>query len=235
MKKFIKRLILFILIGIIVILSLVVLNGYKMYQNAITQVSLEDKINEIMEDPNYIQIESLPEYYKNAVISVEDHRFKDHGGIDIFSIGRAIINNIKAFDLVEGGSTITQQVAKNMYFTQEKEFTRKVAEVFVAFNLEKNYSKDDILELYVNTSYFGDGYYGIKNACNGYLEKQPSDITLYEATLMAGIPNAPSIYAPTKNLNLAKKRQEKVIQTMVENGYLTQEEADNISEDKTND
>ena len=100
----------------------------------------------------------------------------------------------------------------------------------MAFKLESEYSKDDILEMYVNTIYFGDGYYGIKEACNGYLDKEPQNMTLYESTMMAGIPNAPSVYAPTVNPDLTKKRQQKVIDSMVEYGYLTQEEADNIHE-----
>lgn len=103
--------------------------------------------------------------YINAVISVEDHRFYSHHGIDMIAIGRATINDIKAMRLVEGGSTITQQLAKNIYFTQEKKITRKIAEVFMAFTIEKNYSKDQILELYLNTSYFGDGYQTVKEAC----------------------------------------------------------------------
>ena len=107
---------------------------------------------------------------------------------------------------------------------------RKIAEVFVAEDLEKNYSKEEILEIYVNTIYFGDGYYGIYDASQGYYKKEPKDLTLYEATLLAGVPNAPSVYAPTINPDLAKSRQGKVIRSMVEYGYLTQEEADSISE-----
>lgn len=100
--------------------------------------------------------------------------------------------------------------------------------MFAAVDLEKNYSKDDILELYINTIYFGDGYYGIKEACNGYLNIEPSEMTLYDCTMMAGIPNAPSVYAPTVNPDLTKSRQKKVIADMVSYGYLSQEEADKI-------
>lgn len=108
-------------------------------------------------------------------------------------------------------------------------FPRKLAEIFMAYAIEDNYSKEKILELYVNTSYFGDGYYGIKEACNGYLNKEPSQMNLNECTMMAGIPNAPSVYAPTKNPDLTKSRQKHVLKTMVENGYITQEEADRDS------
>lgn len=167
----------------------------------------------------------------DAIVAVEDHRFKEHGPIDIIAIGRAIFSNIRAKEFNEGGSTITQQVAKNLYFiTEDDVVSRKVAEVFVAIDLEKNYSKDDILEFYINTIYFGEGYYGIKEASNGYYEKEPKDLNLYEATLLAGVPNAPSVYAPTINPDLAKSRQGKVIRSMVEYGYLTEEEANKIQE-----
>ena len=100
--------------------------------------------------------------------------------------------------------------------------------MFAAVDLEKNYSKDGILELYINTIYFGDGYYGIKEACNGYLNIDPSEMTLYDCTMMAGIPNAPSVYSPSVNPDLTKSRQKKVIADMVSYGYLSQEEADKI-------
>ena len=115
-----------------------------------------------------------------------------------------------------------------MYFSQKQELVRKIAELFVTFDLEKNYSKKDIFELYVNTSYFGDGYYGIGQAAKGYLNKKPKDMTLLESTLLAGIPNAPSVYAPTKNPDLAVQRQKQVIQKMVKRGGLTESEAEKL-------
>jgi membrane peptidoglycan carboxypeptidase len=202
-----------------------------MYKSAINEISLEDKIYEIKNSSTYVDINDVPDYYKNAIIAVEDHRFKEHGAIDIISIGRAIVSNVQAKELNEGGSTITQQVAKNLYFMSEKNYVyRKIAEIFLAFDLENNYSKDEILEFYINTIYFGEGYYGISEASNGYYNKEPKDLTLYEATLLAGVPNAPSVYAPTVNPDLAKSRQGKVISSMVEYGYLTEEEATNIKE-----
>ena len=228
--KFIKRLILFILLVIILVSSVVILNGYKLYKTTINEKSLSDKIAEIKSNDTYLSIDSVPEYYLNAVIAVEDHRFKEHGAIDIIAIGRAIVSNIQAKDFNEGGSTITQQVAKNLYFiTEDDVVSRKIAEIFVAIDLEKQYSKDDILEFYINTIYFGEGYYGIREASNGYYHKEPKDLNLYEATMLAGVPNAPSVYAPTINPDLAKSRQGKVISSMVENGYLSQEEANKIT------
>lgn len=227
--KFIKRLILFILLVIIIVSSVVILNGYKLYKTTIKEKSLSEKIAEIKSNDTYLSIDSVPEYYLNAVIAVEDHRFKEHGAIDIIAIGRAIVSNIQAKDFNEGGSTITQQVAKNLYFiTEDDVVSRKIAEIFVAIDLEKHYSKDDILEFYINTIYFGEGYYGIREASNGYYKKEPKNLSLYEATLLAGVPNAPSVYAPTINPDLAKSRQGKVIRSMVEYGYLSEDEANKI-------
>ena len=116
-------------------------------------------------------------------------------------------------------------MAKNLFFTQEKQFVRKVAEVFMAFALERSYTKGEILELYVNTIYFGDGYYGVYDACAGYFGKTPAEMTSYEATLLAGIPNAPSIYSLSANPDLAAQRQSYVVRQLVKYGYLTDEEA----------
>lgn len=204
--------------------------GFSMYNEAISEKSLKEKVLEIESKENYTKIDEIPQTYINAVISVEDHRFYNHGGIDIIAIARAIINDIKEMSFVEGGSTITQQLAKNIYFTQEKRIERKVAEVFMAFDLEKNYKKDKILELYINTSYFGDNCYTLKEASKHYFNKEPKEMTDYECIMIAGVPNAPSVYAPTVNLKLAKERQRQVASKMVENGYLTQDEMDKILE-----
>lgn len=226
--KILKRVILVVLLVIMSIGALFIGNGYNMYKEALKQMPLEEKIRSIREKENYTKIEEVPQMYINAVISIEDHRFYKHKGLDIIAVNRALINDIKAMDFIEGGSTITQQVAKNIYFTQEKKFIRKIAEVFMASKIEKNYKKEEILELYINTSYFGDGYYTLKEACRGYFNKEPSEMTDYECILLAGIPNAPSIYAPTKNPELAKQRQKQVMKKMIKYGYLTQEEADKI-------
>lgn len=199
-----------------------------MYKVAIENVPLEEKIEEIKEKEGYTKISELPQIYREAIISVEDHRFYKHSGIDLIAIGRAIINDIKAMGFVEGGSTITQQIAKNEYFTQEKKLTRKVAEVFMAFELEKKYSKDEILEIYINTIYFGNGYYNVKDACKGYFGKTIDKMTKGECIMLAGIPNAPSVYNPKENLELAKQRQKQVADKMVEYGYLTEKEEKEI-------
>ena len=203
--------------------------GYGLYKNAVEEVSLEEKVAKIRSQENFTSIEELPETYVQAVISVEDHRFYEHGALDPIAIGRALVNDLKAGRYVEGGSTITQQLAKNLYFSQEKTMNRKAAEVFLAFELEQKYTKDEILELYVNSIYFGDGYYSIGEASEGYFGKLASQMNDYEATLLAGVPNAPSRYAPSKNLALAEKRQQKVISRMEACGYLNDQAASVMS------
>ena len=228
--KVIKKIIFVVILVAISISLLVIGNGYNMYKEALEQMPLSKKVASIIETENYAKIDEIPQIYKDAVISVEDHRFYKHNGVDIIAIGRAFVNDIKAMEFVEGGSTITQQLAKNIYFTQEKKITRKIAEVFMAFEIEKEYDKNQILELYLNTSYFGDGYYTVKEACKGYFNKELKEMTDYECILLAGIPNAPSVYAPTKNPELAIQRQKQVMNKMVEYEYLTQEEANKILE-----
>ena len=147
--------------------------------------------------------------------------------------GKTHLANLTSWSLREGGSTITQQLAKNLYFTQEKSFIRKIAEMFMAFRLENAYTKDEILELYVNSIYFGDGYYCIYDASQGYFGKAPIDMTDYECTLLAGIPNAPSIYSLTANPELAEQRQEYVVQKMIQYGYISESEAQTILQEQS--
>ncbi|MGN1270180.1 MAG: transglycosylase domain-containing protein [Clostridia bacterium] len=226
--KIFKKIILMIIIVAISVSLIFIYGGYSMYKEALKEIPLTEKVKTIQEKENYTKIQEVPQIYINAVISVEDHRFYKHNGIDIIAIGRAFINDIKSMSFVEGGSTITQQLSKNIYFTQEKKIKRKIAEVFMAFEIEKNYEKDEILELYLNTSYYGDGYYTVKEAANGYFNKKSNEMTDYECILLAGIPNAPSVYSLTKNPELAKQRQKQVMNKMIEYEFLTQEQADQI-------
>ena len=229
--KIFRNIVLVVLIVVITIGIRFVGLGYSIYKEALNGMPLEEKVASIQVKENYTKIDEMPKMYRTAVVAVEDHRFYKHNGIDIISIGRAIVNDVKAMKFVEGGSTITQQLAKNIYFTQEKEMTRKIAEAFMAFKKESKYDKDEILELYLNTSYFGDGYYTAKEACRGYFNKELDEMTDYEAILLAGIPNAPSVYAPTKNLELAKKRQKQVMNKMIKYKILTEEDGKRILEE----
>lgn len=234
MKKVIGKILIVIFIVLLSFGLIIAGTGYNMYKEAIGKTPLDEKVAQIKEKDNYTTLDEMPDIYKKAVVAVEDHRFYTHGGIDIIAIGRAIWNDMKAMSFVEGGSTITQQLAKNIYFTQEKELTRKVAEVFMAFKIEDKYNKNEILELYLNTSYFGDGYETVKEASRGYFGKEPLELTDYEAVMLAGIPNAPSVYAPTVNLDLAKQRTKQVIDAMVKYDVITQDEANRILKEGEN-
>ncbi len=225
MKLFRKILIITLLL-LIVATSLIFIIGYSYYANALKEKPLLSRIEEITSKENYMSFEELPDVYVNAVIAVEDHRFYEHGAVDPIGIARALYTNIRDGKFDEGGSTITQQVAKNVVFNQDQNIVRKIGEIFAAHDLEKNYSKDEIFAIYVNSSYFGDGYYCIYDASKGYFNKEPKDLTLSEAAMLAGVPNAPSVYSPTVNPDLAKKRQKHVLSRMVEYGYISQEEAD---------
>lgn len=226
--KNIKKTIFVLIVVLISICLLFINNGYKMYKKAIKEIGLSEKVSQIKEKENYTKLSEMPEIYLNAVIAVEDHRFYNHNGIDIISIGRAAFNDLRTMSFIEGGSTITQQLSKNAYFTQEKRIERKIAEVFMAFSFEKHYTKKEILELYLNTAYFGNGYYTVKDASQGYFDKLPKEMNDGEAIMLAGIPNAPSVYNPIVNPKLAKQRQKQVIKKMVKYKKLTQEKANKI-------
>ena len=226
--KLFKKILVILLILILVAGTVCFIIGYSTYSKALDEKPLITRIEEIESSDNFVPYNELPKNYLNAVVAVEDHRFYDHGPIDLIAIARAIWVNVTNWELREGGSTLTQQLAKNVVLSQEETASRKLAEIICSFDIEKNYSKDEILALYVNTCYFGDGYYGIYEASMGYYNKEPKDLNLDEASMLAGVPNAPSVYAPTVNPDLAKKRQEHVLEKMVEYGYITQEEANSI-------
>lgn len=228
MKKLLKKLLIILLILFVVSASILFIIGFGYYSNTLKEKPLISRVEEITSQEHYTSFDELSENYINAVIAVEDHRYYEHGAIDPIGIARAFYTNIRDGEFDEGGSTITQQVAKNVVFNQDKTLVRKLGEIFAAYDLEKNYSKDEIFALYVNSSYFGDGYYCIYDASMGYYHKEPKDLTLAEASMLAGVPNAPSVYSPTVNPDLAKKRQNHVLNKMVEYGYITQEESNSV-------
>ncbi len=168
----------------------------------------------------FVPISNIPQHLKNALIAVEDSRFYQHKGIDYIGIGRALVKDILHASLKEGGSTITQQLAKIMFLTPEKTIQRKLREAQLAIRLEKELSKNEILELYFNRVYFGHGAYGAESASRLYFGKSVSHITLPEAALLAGLVKAPNTYSPYNNLVRAKERQEIVLARMEEEGYI---------------
>ena len=211
-------------LGLLIIISLALgvltFMGYNEYRSALAAQDLQEKIDEIQNQPNYTSINDISPIYLDAVIAVEDHDFYHHKGIDIESIGRAVLTNLREGALIEGGSTITQQLAKNLYFSQEKDFVRKIAELFMTFKMEKTYSKDEILEFYVNSIYFGEGYYGIGEASQGYFGISPAALNDEQSIVLAGIPNAPSVYSLSNNPDLAKQRAYQVLGQMVKYDFI---------------
>lgn len=204
-------------------------HGYRKYSRAVEAVPLEQKAAEIRENEHFCTVDDLPEDYINAVVAVEDRRFFSHSGFDIIGMCRAVVTDIKTRSLREGGSTISQQLAKNMYFQNESTIERKIAEILCAKEIERTFDKEEILELYFNCIYYGSGYYCVYDAAMGYFGKEPSEMTLAESTLLAGIPNAPSVYSPKVNPELAEKRREKVLSSMVGCGYIDEETAAKIN------
>ncbi|MRX71450.1 PBP1A family penicillin-binding protein [Bacillus lacus] len=172
-----------------------------------------------------IGIEEIPQHVQEAFVAVEDKRFYEHHGIDFRAIGRALYKDILAGSKVEGGSTITQQLAKNIFLSHEKSMLRKTKEAVIAINLEREYSKQKLLEMYLNQVYFGHGAYGIEAAAKFYFNKQASQLTLEEGALLAGLPKAPNSYSPVNHLEKSKGRRDLVLSLMQQEGYITSEEA----------
>ncbi len=172
-----------------------------------------------------ISIEQMPPYVYQSVVAVEDARFYEHSGIDPLGIARAMVSNIKAGKMVEGGSTLTQQLVKVIYLSPERKVKRKIKEAIIAYRLDKELSKYKILELYLNQVNFGRGAYGIQAAAINYFGKEDvKDLTIAEAAMIAGIPKGPSIYAPHLNMKRAVARRNHVLKRMLEVKYITQEE-----------
>lgn len=234
MKK-IKKAILTVLaiiyfgITVTVIAAVVVFTvwGYRMHREAVAQAN-PAQLAETIRSGDFTPISELPEFYLEAVICTEDRRFYEHGGVDVKAIARALWHDLRTLSLEQGGSTITQQLAKNLYYSQEKRFERKAAEVFTAKLIERELTKTEILELYVNSIYFGEGCYGVTAAALEYFNKSPSELTEYECAMLAGIPQAPSSYSPFQSPRLCRQRTEQVLEGMVECGAVTKLQAEII-------
>ena len=237
MKKiiiFVKSLILFSFISIISILSLYVYAFItpKFTINSQKDIMYYDKNNNDIfyenNENNYVKLNNINENIKNAIISIEDKNFYTHKGFDFLRILKAMIINLTSGKIKQGASTISQQYVKNLYLTFDKTWKRKIEEAYLTIELETHYSKDEILEGYLNTIDFGGGNYGIKQASNYYFNKDPIDLTLEEASIIVGIPKSPSYYNPIINYNNSKKRQLEVLNSMYKNGYISKEDVNII-------
>lgn len=173
-----------------------------------------------------IDINKVPQNLQNAFIVAEDNRFYEHIGIDPIGIFRAIFANLTNRGIAQGGSTITQQLAKNAFLSQEQTLKRKIQEAMLALEIEHKYSKKEILEMYMNQIYFGQGAYGIQTAAKTYFNKDVNELTLTQCAMLAGLPKSPNYYSPFNNLNEAKKRKNVVLDQMVKYGYVSAAEAE---------
>ena len=180
-----------------------------------------------------VALTDLPKHLPAAVVAVEDRRFYDHFGIDLRGLARAMLTNIQAKGVVQGGSTITQQVAKNLFLTPERTITRKLREMMLALWLERNFTKDEILTIYLNRVYLGAGTYGVEAASQRYFARSAKDVGIYQSAVLAGLLKAPSRYNPTNNTDLAKQRAEIVLKTMVETGALSETQAKGARQNAT--
>ena len=177
----------------------------------------------------FVPLAQIPPALRDAIIATEDRRFYSHWGVDPIGIARAVVQNYRRGRIVEGGSTITQQLAKVLFLTADKSLERKLKEAVLALELERRYSKDRIIEMYLNQVYFGHGAYGVEAAARTYFGKSVSELTAREAALLAGLPRAPSNYSPFDHANAAKRRRELVLRRMVEYGALREEDAKRIA------
>ena len=173
---------------------------------------------------DYVPLDLLPRYVSDAVIATEDQRFYDHHGVDPFGMVRAAITNLREGRTVQGGSTLTQQLAKNLYLSHDRTFARKLEEFTLALWLESRLTKADILELYLNRVYLGSGAYGIDAAARRYFRKPARNLSLSEAAMIAGLLKAPSKYSPLSNPGLARTRARLVLSQMQEAGFITEAE-----------
>ena len=187
-----------------------------------------------IEKGTYVPLTRIPKFMKDALLATEDPRFYQHTGIDYRGILRAALKNIIAVRVAQGGSTITQQLTKVVFLSPERKLTRKIKEIILARRLEKELTKDEILELYLNKIYFGHGAYGVQMAAKTYFGKNIWEINQAEAALLAGLPKSPMVYSPYSDIDLTKLRQWHVLKRMVAEGYLTEEQSKKVYDQPIN-
>jgi len=183
-------------------------------------IALKSAVEAKLDKKNYVKIQYIPLTMQQSIVAVEDNRFYRHVGFDIEGILRATLVNMQTGTYAEGGSTITQQLVKNLFLSQEKTYGRKAEEFLLAIDMELRYSKDEILEMYLNSIYFGSGAYGIGDAAKIYFGKSPINLNLAECSLLAGLPTAPSRNSPYVDFSAAKERQAIVLSVMARQGYI---------------
>lgn len=233
MNKKLFRIFLFLLLILGVVLVTLFGQGYFRYERETEVMPLDKAVKAYTGKDDYVSYDQIDQDFVHAVVSVEDKRFFERKGYDLIALCRALYHNFLAKDFIEGGSTISEQIAKNLYlggFINGLE--EKTAGIFLMMALEQKYSKEELFALYANMNYYGDGYWGIGEAAEGYYGCSADDLSLGQAAILAGIPNAPAIYQLSDGYEQAKERQAWVLQTMVNNNYISEEEmAEALAED----
>ena len=231
-KKILKTVAVLLLLCIIGISGLLLKEGYTAYKSAIDRLPVEKAVRPYMDRDDFVAYEDLDPYFVQAVVAVEDQRYFERYGFDWRALARAIFNNLKAGAFIEGGSTISQQIAKNLYYQNTHRGIReKIAEVYLMNDLESKYTKKELLALYVNMNYYGDGYWGIAQASEGYFHTSPAQLTLAQAAMLAGIPNAPGAYQLSTGYDRALLRMKKVLVRMVKMKYITNQQAQQAAQE----
>ena len=198
MKKLLFKMIIILLVIITGFCGYYGYLGYQIYQDKIQEQSLSERVNQLKSKEDYVSLDQISPIYKEAVLESEDRRFYQHGPVDYYGLARAMLTNLTTFSFKEGGSTITQQLSKNLCLSFEKNLSRKFAEVFIARDLEKMYSKDEILEMYLNITYLGEGNYGIQAASQYYYHIDAIDLNKQQSDILVKTLKRPSVYNPSK-------------------------------------
>ena len=198
MKKLLFKMIIILLVIITGFCGYYGYLGYQIYQDKIQEQSLSERVHQLKSKEDYVTLDQISPIYKEAVLESEDRRFYQHGPVDYYGLARAMFINITTFSFKEGGSTITQQLSKNLCLSFEKDLSRKFAEVFIARDLEKMYSKDEILEMYLNITYLGEGNYGIQAASQYYYHIDAIDLNKQQSEILVKTLKRPSVYNPSK-------------------------------------
>ena len=198
MKKLLFKMIIILLVIITGFCGYYGYLGYQIYQDKIQEQSLSERVNQLKSKEDYVTLDQISPIYKEAVLESEDRRFYQHGPVDYYGLARAMLTNLTTFSFKEGGSTITQQLSKNLCLSFEKDLSRKFAEVFIARDLERMYSKDEILEMYLNITYLGEGNYGIQAASQYYYHIDAIDLNKQQSDILVKTLKRPSVYNPSK-------------------------------------
>ncbi len=230
MKKFFQCLLILILVVLIGGVGLFFGKGYLSYKELTQETSVETLVHQVESNEHFVAYDDLPQDLLHATVAIEDRRFYSHGGIDYIGLARGVMSQFDSNLLRSGGSTITQQLAKNLYSKFESGLDWKATEFYVAKYLEKHYTKDEILTLYVNVINYGNNFIGIYEASMGYFQIEPSQLGIEQCTLLAGIPQSPSNYELFNHYDQAKKKQYSVLQAMCECGYISSDEVSTIYE-----